>query len=274
MFLSLSLVHSLVHIANHTVHPKVVDIPVSVYTRKKRTLKVVKLLVKIFYLDTVITTLTTTMSGGIAATNNIKHNNVVFRNVKYDNVVFCNVEYNNVVFCLRKHPTNSIMRLRTKVNTLYGVLNNVSADCGDDIQELDDLNNTTCLQHCCHNNECKDIHGYISSTFQIQADSKNVQQIINYLGFVHIVGGIHKCVGFQADSKHIQCIVNYLGFVHIFGGIHKYVGLVHIFELFSNTWNISLSLLVPKIFGQAKWMLHLWDSIIFYPVRPPLFSTM
>ena len=97
----------------------------------------VKLLIKIFYLATVITTSTTTISSRIAVTNNVeynsvvfcnvKYNSVVFRNVKYDNVVFCNVKYDNITFCLQKHPTNSITCL--EINIFYGVyiLNSVLA---------------------------------------------------------------------------------------------------------------------------------------------------
>ena len=96
--------------------------------KQKQTLKVVKLLVKIFYLATVMTALSTTMSGGIAATNNVEYNTatnnveydtVVFCNVKDNNVVFCNVKYDNVGFCLQQHPANSIMRLIKE--TFYGV---------------------------------------------------------------------------------------------------------------------------------------------------------
>ena len=66
----------------------------------------VKLLIKLFYLVTVITTLTTTLSGGIAANNN---------------------KYNSIVFCLQKHPANSLTRLRHQINTFYDLLNTVSA---------------------------------------------------------------------------------------------------------------------------------------------------
>ena len=67
--------------------------------RQKRTLKVVKLLIKLFYLVTIIPT---TLSGGIAATNN-----------KYDSV-----------FYLRQHPANSLPRLN-----IVSAYNNVSAYC-------------------------------------------------------------------------------------------------------------------------------------------------
>ena len=56
----------------------------SVIDTQLQTMKVFKLLVKIFFLETVITT--ATMSGRI--TNN-------------------NVKYNSLVFCLQKHPINS-----------------------------------------------------------------------------------------------------------------------------------------------------------------------
>ena len=120
---------------------------------QKQPLKVVKLLVKIFYLATVITT---TMSGGIAITKNLKYNNGISTttNVKYNNIVFClqhhPVKYDNIIFCLQKHPANSIMWLSNKINTFYvvNILNSVSAsnqslkaiaECGDDIQDLGDL---------------------------------------------------------------------------------------------------------------------------------------
>ena len=55
--------------------------------KQKQTLKVVKLLIKIFYLATVIKILTTTLCGRIATTtNNVKYNSVAATN---DSIVFC-----------------------------------------------------------------------------------------------------------------------------------------------------------------------------------------
>ena len=72
---------------------------------------------------------------------------------------------------------------------------------------INSLDDPACLQHCYHNYECKDIHGNISFTFQIQEDSDNIQRIVNDIFSPQKFQSraINAAfVGFQTDSKNMQ----------------------------------------------------------------------
>ena len=143
--------------------------------RQKRTLTVVKLLIKLFYLVTIITT---TLSGGIAATDD-----------KYDSV-----------FHLRQHPANLLPRLNNASAPNRSLEARTESNCG-----IHDIKNSLAIVQC----ECKNdklTSRKCGSNTNDRDDSDNIQYQSREIKAFHLL----------AAGEYSQPTISFAGFVSHF----------------------------------------------------------